>query len=67
MCQKAVDNYPHALKFVPDCYMTKKCVIKLSIFIIRQQNLFLNSIRVKKCVSVISEDPFAITYDHYKT
>ena len=24
MCDKALDNYPHALKFVPDCYMTQK-------------------------------------------
>ena len=24
MCNKAVDNYSHALKFVPDCYMTEK-------------------------------------------
>ena len=29
MCDNAVDNYPHALEFVPDCYMTQKCVIKL--------------------------------------
>ena len=24
MCDKAVDNYPHALKCVPDCYMIRK-------------------------------------------
>ena len=24
MCDKAVNNYPHAWKFVPDCYMTQK-------------------------------------------
>ena len=24
MCDKAVDNYPHALKSVPDCYITQK-------------------------------------------
>ena len=24
MCDKAIDNYPHALRFVPDCYMTQK-------------------------------------------
>ena len=24
MCDKAVDNYPHALKFVFYCFMTKK-------------------------------------------
>ena len=23
MCDKVVDNYPHALKFVPDCYMAQ--------------------------------------------
>ena len=24
MCNKAVDNYPHALEFVSECYKTKK-------------------------------------------
>ena len=24
MCNKAVGNYPHALKFVPDCHITQK-------------------------------------------
>ena len=24
MCNKAVDNYPHALEFVPECFMTQK-------------------------------------------
>ena len=24
MCDKVVDNYPHASTFVPDCYRTKK-------------------------------------------
>ena len=24
MCNKAVDNYPHALAFVSECYKTKK-------------------------------------------
>ena len=23
MCNKAVDNYPHALEFVPECYKTQ--------------------------------------------
>ena len=31
VCNKAVDNYPHALYFVPECYKTQKCVIKLLI------------------------------------
>ena len=24
MCDKAVDNYPHALKFLPDCFIAQK-------------------------------------------
>ena len=24
MCNKAVDNHPHVLEFVPECYMTQK-------------------------------------------
>ena len=31
MCNKAVDNYLHALEFVPEYFMTQKYVIKLSI------------------------------------
>ena len=47
MCDKAVDNYPHALEFFPDY---KRCVIKLSILIPLQWNLFLNAIRLKNWV-----------------
>ena len=28
MCDKAVDNYSHALKFVPDGYKTQEMCIK---------------------------------------
>ena len=24
MCNKAVDNYPHSLEFIPECYKTQK-------------------------------------------
>ena len=24
MCNKAVDNYPHALEFVPECFMAQE-------------------------------------------
>ena len=24
MCNKAVENYPHALEFVPECFMTQE-------------------------------------------
>ena len=50
MCDKAIDNYPHALKFVLGCYMTQKCVIKLSMLIFLQYNLFLNALRLNKRV-----------------
>ena len=38
LCNKAVDNYPHALESVPESYKTqkKKRVIKLSIRILLQ-------------------------------
>ena len=29
MFNKAVDNYPHALEFVPDCYLTQKMCDKV--------------------------------------
>ena len=30
---KAVENYPHELEYVLECYKTEKCVIKLLIII----------------------------------
>ena len=42
MCNKGVDNYSHALRFVPDCHKFKKCVIKPLELILLQLNLFLN-------------------------
>ena len=47
---KSVKNYFHALEFVPECNETRKCVIKLTIFLLLQYNLFLNSIKLKKCM-----------------
>ena len=33
MCNKAVDNYPHALKFVTDCYKIQKmCYIAVNTY-----------------------------------
>ena len=41
MCSnKAVDNYPHALQFAPECLRLKKSVLKL-----------LVNIKLKKCVA----------------
>ena len=36
MCDKAVDNYSHALKLVPVPDKIKKCVLKLLIIILLQ-------------------------------
>ena len=49
MCDKAADNYHHALKFVPNCYMTH-FMIKLSILILLQWNMFLIDLRLQKRV-----------------
>ena len=38
MCN-TVDNYHHALYFVPECYKSKKCVIKLLIFVLLQKEI----------------------------
>ena len=46
MFNKVDENYPH----VPECYKTQRYVLKLLILIRLQQNLFLNAIRLKKCV-----------------
>ena len=56
MC-KYVDNYAHALEFVPHCCKTK-CAIKPLIFILLQYSLFMNTIRLKKCLKVVDTCPF---------
>ena len=71
MCNKAVDNYPYTSKFVPNCYKTQKRVIMLSILILLQYNLFLNVIRLKKCVIKQFIDVYFFVFDsipdQYKT
>ena len=66
MCNKAVDNYPHALEFIPECFMIQR---KLSILILLQYNLFLNAIGLKKCVMKLLINLFMFFYipDRYKT
>ena len=49
MCNKAVDNYPHALAFVPECFMTQKmCDKAVNTYPIK--DLFLNATTFNKCV-----------------
>ena len=47
---KAVHNYPHALELIFECYKTKQFVIEPLILILLQLNMFLNVIRLNKCV-----------------
>ena len=42
MCNKAVDNYPHALEFVPECFVTKKMYD-------RAINTYPSTINVSEC------------------
>ena len=43
--RKVVDNYLHALKFVPECFKTqKKNLIKMSILILLQYIFLLNAL-----------------------
>ena len=48
MCGKAVDNYVHALEFVPDYCKAQKCVINLPLTI-RFAPGYYDTIRLKKC------------------
>ena len=54
---KYVDNYAHALEFVPHCCKTK-CAIKPLIFILLQYSLFMNTISIKKYLKSVDTCPF---------
>ena len=44
MCNKAVDNYPHALEFVPKCYKTQNMCDKAVNIYPSTIKLFLNAL-----------------------
>ena len=58
MCNKAVDNYPHALEFVSECYKTRKMCDKVVNNYPSTVKFFLNAIRLKKCVTELFIDAF---------
>ena len=61
VCYKAVDNYPHALELFPECFMTQKiCDKAVNTYPSTIVNLFLNAIRLKKCVIKQFIDIFCI-------
>ena len=58
MCSKVVDNYPHALEFVPEYYKPQKMSDEAVDTYPSAINLFLNAVRLKKCVIKHSIDVF---------
>ena len=60
MCNKAVDNYPHVLEFVPECCKTQNMCDKAVDTYPSTKNLFLNAVRLKKCVIKQSIDVFFV-------
>ena len=50
MCNQAVNNYVHALEFVSECCRTCKIFDKAVNTYFLEYNLFLNDIRLRKCV-----------------
>ena len=50
MCDKSVDNCPHALKFDPDCYMTQKMCDKAVNTYHSITQFVPDCLRLKKCV-----------------
>ena len=40
----------------------RKCVIKLSILLLLQYNLFLNAIKLEKCVKAVNTCPFVFNF-----
>ena len=41
MCAKAINTYPSTIKFVAECFMTQKCVIKQLINVFLYLILFI--------------------------
>ena len=50
MRNTAVDNYPHALAFVFECYKTQNLCVKAVDTYYSTINLLLNALWLKKCV-----------------
>ena len=60
MCNKAVNNYPHALGFVAECCKTQKMCDKADHTHSPTLNMFLNALSLKKCVIKQFIDDFCI-------
>ena len=62
MDNKVVDNYPHALEFVPDCFKTQKTCNKTVDTYPFEIQYFLDRYKIHKmCVKAV--DAFPIVFD----
>ena len=69
MCNQAVDNYTHALKFVPYCYKTQEMCDKVANTYFFVFHSVPGWYEVQEmCNRVVYEDPFKLKYrsDRYK-
>ena len=57
MCNEGVDNYPHAIEYVPECYKTEKCVI----------SYWYLSFYNKMCSSMLYDSRSVSIRDRYKS
>ena len=62
MCEKAVGTYSCTIKFFPECHKTQKMFNKAVNRCFLYLILFLIDIKLKQCVTVVSEDAFLIVY-----
>ena len=64
-----MDNYPHALEFVPECYMTQEMCDKAVNRCFFVFDSIPNQFETQEmCNNIIAEDPFSMRFvpDQYK-
>ena len=62
ICNKEVDNYPPALEFVSECFMTQEMYIKQLIDVFVFASIPDRCKTQEMCNRVVSEDFFSIRY-----
>ena len=58
MCDKAVDTYPSAIQFVPECYNTQKICDKA----VDTCTFVFNLVAQEMCGKVVYEESFMLKY-----
>ena len=63
ICNKAVDNYAHALEFVRDCYKTQKmCVKTVDTCLFKFDSVPDQYKTQEMCDKTVFNDPFMLKY-----